>query len=104
MWSKGRLPSKPLALSCWKKRDTRRNSFDLLGDFSPDTGRLGNRMWCFFAGNALPTRNPAYKPEAGIDFVLYRGTLAELLRERGFYSALNCAALLAAVLQGKLKI
>jgi 8-oxo-dGTP pyrophosphatase MutT (NUDIX family) len=78
--------------------------FDLLGDFSPDTGRLGNRMWCFFAGDALPTRDPAYRPEAGIDFVLYQGTLRELLREKAFYSALNCAALFAAVLQGKLKL
>ena len=78
--------------------------FDLLGDFSPDTGRLGNRMWCFFAGNALLTGNAAYEPEAGIDFVLYKGTLRDLLREKGFYSALNCAALFAAVVQGKLKI
>ena len=78
--------------------------FDLLGDFSPDTGRLGNRMWCFFAGSALPTGNAAYEPEAGIDFVLYKGTLRDLLREKGFYSALNCAALFAAVVQGKLKI
>ena len=78
--------------------------FEPLGDFSPDTGRLGNRMWCFFAGNARPTRNSAYQPEAGIEFVRYRGTLLNLLREKGFYSALNCAALFAAVLQGKLKI
>jgi 8-oxo-dGTP pyrophosphatase MutT (NUDIX family) len=78
--------------------------FDLLGDFSPDTGRLSNRMWCFFAANALPTRNSTYRPEAGIDFVLYRGTLPQLLREKDFYSALNCAALFAAVLQGKLTI
>ena len=78
--------------------------FDLLGDFSPDTGRLGNRMWCFFAGNALPIRNSAYQPEAGIDFVLYQRALRDLLQEKGFYSALNCAALFAAVLQGKLKI
>ena len=78
--------------------------FDLLGDFSPDTGRLGNRMWCFFAGNALPTGDAAYEPEAGIDSVLYKGTLRDLLREKGFYSALNCAALFAAVVQGKLKI
>jgi hypothetical protein len=61
-------------------------------------------MWCFFAGSALPTGNAAYEPEAGIDFVLYKGTLRDLLREKGFYSALNCAALFAAVVQGKLKI
>ena len=78
--------------------------FELLGDFSPDTGRLGNRMWRFFAGHVLPARDPAYKPEAGVDFVLGRGNLRDLLRQEGFYSALNCAALFAALLQGKLKI
>jgi hypothetical protein len=78
--------------------------FELLGNFSPDTGRLGNRMWCFFAGHALPTQNPAYQPEAGIDLVFYPGDLRDLLREEGFYSALNCAALFAAALQGKFKI
>ncbi len=78
--------------------------FELLGNFSPDTGRLGNRMWCFFAGRAVPTRNSAYQPEAGIELVFYRGTLRDLLREEGFYSALNCAALLAAALQEKLKV
>jgi ADP-ribose pyrophosphatase YjhB (NUDIX family) len=78
--------------------------FELLGDFSPDTGRLGNRMGCFFAADARPTQRPDYKAEKGIDFVLYGGTLRALLQEKGFYSALNCAALFAAVLEGKLKI
>ena len=77
--------------------------FELLGNFSPDTGRLGNRMWCFFAGHAVPTRNPAYQPEAGIEVVLYPGSLRDLLRKEGLCSALNCAALFAAVLQGRLK-
>jgi 8-oxo-dGTP pyrophosphatase MutT (NUDIX family) len=78
--------------------------FELLGDFSPDTGRLGNRMWCFFAGHAQPTRDPAYQPEVGIDVISYRGCLRDLLREKDFCSALNGAALLAAVSQGKLQL
>jgi len=78
--------------------------FELLGNFSPDTGRLGNRMWCFFAANTVPTHNPAYRPEPGIDLVVYRGRFRDLLREEGFCSALNCAALFAAVLQGRLKL
>jgi ADP-ribose pyrophosphatase len=78
--------------------------FELVGDFSPDTGRLGNRMWCFFAGEAHPTAQSTYQPEAGIELVQYRGRISDLLREKGFYSALNSAALFAAVLKGKLKI
>jgi ADP-ribose pyrophosphatase len=78
--------------------------FELVGDFSPDTGRLGNRMWCFFADEAHPTSQATFQPEPGIELVRYRGNLSDLLRERGFYSALNSAALFAAVLKGKLKI
>ena len=78
--------------------------FELLGNFSPDTGRLGNRLWCFFADRALPLPKAAYQPEPGVDPVLYRGNLQQLLGEREFCSAQNCAALLAAVLAGKLEI
>jgi ADP-ribose pyrophosphatase len=78
--------------------------FEFLCNLSPDTGRLGNRMWCFFAGNATPTKNAAYKAEAGIDFVLYDGDIRALTAEKDFYSALNCAALFAAVLKGKIPI
>ncbi len=78
--------------------------FELVGNLSPDTGRLGNRMWCFFAGNATPTCDPAHQPEAGIDFVLYEGSVHDLVRERAFCSALNYAALFAAVLHRKLKL
>jgi 8-oxo-dGTP pyrophosphatase MutT (NUDIX family) len=100
----GQTPEQAARTELLEETGHEAEQFDLLGDFSPDTGRLGNRMWCFFAGNALPTRNSAYRPEAGIDLVLYQGTLRDLLQEERFYSALNCAALFAAVLRGKLRI
>jgi ADP-ribose pyrophosphatase YjhB (NUDIX family) len=100
----GQSPEEAARVELFEETGHEAERFDLLGDFSPDTGRLGNRMWCFFAGDAQPTHNAAYQPEAGIDLVRYGGTLPELLQEKGFYSALNCAALFAAVLQGKLKI
>lgn len=78
--------------------------FEFLANVSPDTGRLSNRLWCFFAANAVPTRDPAHQLEAGIDFVRYRGTVAELAQSTEFCSALHHAALFAAVIQGKLKI
>jgi len=78
--------------------------FEFLCNLSPDTGRLGNRMWCFYAGNASPTKDTNHKAEAGIDFVLYEGGLRKLIQEKDFYSALNYAAIFAAVLRGKLPI
>ena len=78
--------------------------FEFLCNLSPDTGRLGNRMWCFFAGDASPTKDPAHQAEPGIDFVRYEGGVRALTAEKDFYSALNCAALFAAVLKGKISI
>ncbi|MBI5773176.1 MAG: NUDIX hydrolase [Verrucomicrobia bacterium] len=77
---------------------------ELLCNLSPDTGRLGNRMWCFFAGNAKPTKNPQHRAEPGIDFVLYEGDVRSLVEDKEFYSALNYAILFAAVLRGKLSV
>ncbi len=79
-------------------------SFAFLGNLSPDTGRLANRMWCFFAPAARPAGEPAFEPEPGVEPVLFEGTLAQLLAEREFDSALNCAALLYAVVRGHLSI
>jgi ADP-ribose pyrophosphatase len=78
------------------------NQFELLGDFSPDTGRLSNRLWCFFAGDATPVEGKAVEIEAGVTPVVYEGSLPELLAERDFQSALHSAALLLAVLRGRL--
>src|SRR5579862_3234166 len=78
--------------------------FDFLGHICPDTGRIGNRLWCFFAGAATPTRNPAYTVEAGIELVVYRGSARDLAREPQFCSAPSHAILLAAICQGKLSL
>jgi ADP-ribose pyrophosphatase len=77
---------------------------ELLGDLTPDPGRLGNRLWCFLAPDAAPTRDPAYRPESGIEPVVYDRGLPELLAEGDFSSALNYAALLLAAVRGGLPI
>jgi ADP-ribose pyrophosphatase len=78
--------------------------FELLDTLFSDTGRLGNHIWCFFTDQAVPTRDPAYQPERGIELVRYPGDLHHLMREEGFGNALQCAALYSALLKGKLKL
>ncbi len=77
--------------------------FELLTTLSPAIGRFTNRMWCYYVADARPSGEPWHEPEAGIELVLYEGTLPALLSEKGFYSSLSCSALFAAVLRGKLK-
>lgn len=78
--------------------------WEFLGDLSPDTGRLANRMWCYFAAGARPTADPGYAPEPGVEPVLFEGGPSELLAEPDFDSALNSAALLLAVARGLLRV
>ena len=76
-----------------------------LGELSPDTGRLSNRMWCFFAPDV--SRNPVVKFDAehGLETIIYKKSLHDLvLNEPAFSSALNRAAILMAEAKGLIKM
>ena len=73
----------------------------LLGTLSPDTGRLANRMWCFFAPRVAQSSAIAFEPEHGVEPVVYNKPLRNLiLDEPAFSSALNRAAILMAIAKG----
>jgi hypothetical protein len=59
-------------------------------------------MWCFFAGDVTQGTISDHPVEAGIEVVLYNGSLHHLMSEPDFSSALNAAALFLAVMQGHL--
>ncbi len=76
--------------------------FELLGSLVPDTGRLGNKLWCFYADGATEMRTPVDR-EAGVSLV--RCDARDLIRqitEGKFDHALHLAVLLLAVLRGRL--
>jgi ADP-ribose pyrophosphatase len=77
---------------------------ELMGRLAPDTGRLGNQLWCFFAAGAVPDSDGDFRPEPGVERVCYEGSSAELLAESDFFSALNYAAILLAVAGGRLPL
>jgi ADP-ribose pyrophosphatase len=79
-------------------------TLELLGELRPDTGRLGNRLWCFYAAGATPAPDRGDLSEPGVEPVVYEGTLAELLDRPDFCCALNLAAVLLAVSRGHLSI
>jgi ADP-ribose pyrophosphatase len=79
-------------------------NFQLLGNLSPDTGRLANRMWCFFAPDARPATGKSFEPEPGVEPLFFDGTLPDLIADREFDSALNSAALFYAIILGHLSI
>ena len=98
----GQSPEQAAKMELIEETGHEAEHFEFLCQLSPDTGRLGNRMWCFFAGNAVMTQKEDYQPEPGLEFMRYDGTLRSLLQKPEFDSALNRAALFAAVLHGKI--
>ena len=77
----------------------------LLGGLAPDTGRLENRMWCFFAPSAAPDRAAEFVAEAEVEPVIYDRPLRDLvLSEPAFCSALNRAAILMAIAKGFIEL
>jgi ADP-ribose pyrophosphatase len=77
----------------------------LLGEVAPDTGRLGNRMWCFFVPRAVEDTTAEFKPELDVEPVIYKKSLRELvLSEPSFCSALNRATILMAMAGGHIKL
>ena len=78
--------------------------FELLGTLAPDTGRLENKLWCFYAGNATLLESPV-KREEGI--VLVQCDPCELMhyvRQGEIKNGLHLAVLLLAAMRGWISI
>lgn len=75
-------------------------SLSALGSAHPDTGRLSNRIWMFFA----EVRRVA-EPEAGIETVLKPiASLREIIQQSELSHALDLSLLMRATVAGLLKI
>jgi 8-oxo-dGTP pyrophosphatase MutT (NUDIX family) len=73
----------------------------LLGCLKPDTGRLGNRMWVYFAAGLVP--RAGHRGEHGVEVVtMSRAELARRVAGGEFDHALHVAALMLAVQSGRL--
>ena len=76
---------------------------EVLGPMLPDTGRLGNRIWTCVAAGVRPAEGRA--PEPGIEVLSYSpAELARATDQGEFDHALHVAALMYAVIRGKLKL
>jgi ADP-ribose pyrophosphatase len=75
----------------------------LAGVLNPDTGRLGNRIWCFYA-EAHQMGSP-FAPEPGIESLAVSAPrLMELIGKGEFECALHVAGLFLCAARGFLKL
>ena len=76
---------------------------ELLGPLLPDTGRLGNRIWCSVARGLR--RADDWQAEEGIEVVLASpAELKEAIADGRFDHALHVAAVLLAGVRGKFEL
>lgn len=76
-----------------------------VGMIHPDTGRMGNRMWCFFAPAVLRSSSGSFVPETGVEPVLYSKSLRTLINsEPAFSCSLHHAVILRALACGYAKL
>lgn len=78
------------------------STVELLGNLIPDSGRLSNRLWCYFATDVtLSCPNPVL--EAGIELVVCsQEDLVQYILQQQFDHALHLAQILLAMLKNKL--
>jgi ADP-ribose diphosphatase len=78
-------------------------AMELLCPMFPDVGRLGTRVWYFFASGLRRVEN--WRPEEGVEVLSYSmDELARAIEDGTFDHALHVAALVPALLRGKLEL
>ena len=79
------------------------SEIELLCPMFPDVGRLGTRVWYFFASGLRRVEH--WQPEEGVEVLSYSiDELVRAIEDGTFNHALHVAALVPALLRGKLKL
>src|SRR5947208_17050747 len=93
----GETPEQAAARELHEETGYIANELILLGRLSPDTGRLSNGLWCFFAPEVTPDPND-YIPPPEDETLFYDKSIRNfILTDPDFSIELNLASLLNAV-------
>lgn len=99
---KGELPEEAARRELLEETGYQAKKMELLCSFWPDTGRLSNRMWCYFATEVVPHPHQV-KTDDNLELVLcLPHEFVRHLKELTFNHALSVAPLFIAGLQKKL--
>jgi 8-oxo-dGTP pyrophosphatase MutT (NUDIX family) len=96
----GELPETAARRELAEETGYQANKFELLGTLSPDTGRFGNSVWCFYAHDATLLQTPVHLEE-GIQLVRCEpGDLLRRVRQGEINLGLHLGVLLLAAMRG----
>jgi len=96
----GETPQRAAERELLEETGHRSDRFELLGSLKPDTGRLGNRLWCYFAADARPT-GAAFEMDV---VTMPWDELHSAIATGSFDAALHIAAIGLAVARGVLRL
>ena len=98
----GETPEAAAARELLEETGYRAESLELLGNLVPDAGRLGNRLWCFFAAATVPVR-PLQPSEPELEaLAMAPEEVARRLADGGIENAPVYAILMLAQAKGRL--
>jgi ADP-ribose pyrophosphatase len=101
---KGELPEAAARRELAEETGYEAEKFELLGTLAPDTGRLGNKLWCFYAGGATQLHSPVNR-EQSVQLVQCEPCdLIRRVRRGEFNHGLHLAVLLLAAMRGWLPV
>lgn len=96
---KGETPERAARRELEEETGYRAGKLEFMGCVWNDTGRLENRLWCYFAGGVRASGN---RPEAGIHVrAVSPKTFIARIKRGGGYHALNLAVVAMAMARGK---
>lgn len=99
---RGETPDQAARRELLEETGCRAQEMTLLGNLIPDTGRLGNTLWCFVAPHLVAA--PAASTEEGLEVVAYTpAQLKKSILDGEFKHALHLAVMLLAVEQGSFR-
>ena len=99
----GEKPAESMARELVEETGYRADELQFLGALVPDTGRLGNRMHCFFAAGVQPVEGAEVEEGLSVDLCSIEA-LVGMIGDGVFNHALHLATLQLAVLQGKVTL
>lgn len=77
----------------------------LLGCLHPDSGRLENRLWCYFAPVVKRHPRQRWQPEPGVELILMSKTeLGQAISSGEFVHALHIAIIGLAIIHGHFRL
>ncbi len=101
---KGETPDQAARRELLEETGYHATVWEQLGCVRPDTGRMGNRQWCFFAADAIPCEQE-HEREAGVELVVCsRSQWGKRLKPPTFAHSLHLAVLFLAFQQNKISL